>query len=75
MKYFSSREVARMLGIKPSKLSRAVWDERIKPPTKAPGGAFLWDEDDVERASWVLRKRSAEDVLNPFTNTDMKYSE
>lgn len=63
MHYRSTREVARMLGVNPSRLARAIWDGRLDPPTRAPGGAFLWTARDVERASWLLRGRGAEDVV------------
>ena len=61
--YRSTRDVARMLGVNPSRLTRAIWDGRLDPPTKAPGGAFLWTYDDIERASWRLRHCDASDVL------------
>ena len=63
MDYRSTRDVARMLGINPSRLARAIWDGRLDPPAKAPGGAFLWTPDDIGRASWLLRHRDAGDVL------------
>ncbi len=63
MAYRSTKEVARLLGVSISRLSRAVWEGRIDPPQKAPGGAYLWTRRDVEHASWVLRHRSAGDVL------------
>ena len=61
--YRSTRDVARMLGVNPSRLARAVWDGRLDPPMKAPGGAFLWTSEDIERASWLLRHRDASDIL------------
>ena len=63
MAYRSTKEVARLLGVSISRLSRAVWEGRVDPPEKAPGGAYLWTQRDVEHASWVLRHRSAGDVL------------
>ena len=63
MNYRSTRQVARMLGLNPSRLARAIWDGRLDPPAKAPGGGFLWTLEDIERASWLLRGRSADDVL------------
>lgn len=63
MGYRSTREVARMLGVSPSRLARAVWDGRLDPPTKAPAGEYLWTIKDIERASWLLRGRDADDVL------------
>lgn len=63
MGYRSTREVARMLGVNPSRLARALWDGRLGPPIKAPGGAFLWTDEDIERASWLLRGRDTGDIL------------
>jgi hypothetical protein len=59
----STRDVARLLGIGVSRLARAVWEGRVAAPLKGPGGAYLWTRRDIERASWVLRHRSADDVL------------
>jgi len=63
MAYRSTKEVARLLGVSISRLSRATWEGRVDPPEKAPGGAYLWTPRDVEHASWALRHRSASDVL------------
>ena len=63
MGYRSTREVAKLLGLNPSRLARAVWDGRLTPPARAPGGAFLWTKEDVERASWLLRHRDTGDIL------------
>lgn len=46
-----------------ARTARALWDGRLKPPTKAPGGAFLWTHEDIERASWLLRGRDASNTL------------
>ena len=59
----STRDVARLLGISVSRLARAVWEGRVNAPMKGPGGAYLWTRPDIERASWALRHRSADDVL------------
>ncbi|NQT01345.1 MAG: helix-turn-helix domain-containing protein [Planctomycetes bacterium] len=62
--YYSSLQVAKMLNVHNSRLSRAVWEGRIDPPAKSPGkGVFLWTRDDIERASWILRRRDASDIL------------
>jgi len=63
MELRSTRDVARLLGISVSRLARAVWEGRVNAPMKGPGGAYLWNRQDIERASWVLRRRSADDVL------------
>ncbi len=64
MSYYSTKEVAKLLGINTSRLARAVWDDRFLPPQKGPGGNFLWTDADIERASWSLRKRGIDDVLS-----------
>ena len=55
MNFRSTRQVAKLLDVSISRLTRAVWEDRITPPQKGPGGAYLWAEDDIRRASWVLR--------------------
>lgn len=63
MSYRSTREAAELLRVNPSRLMRAVWDRRLDPPAKGPGGAFFWTDADIERASWLLRGRAADDLL------------
>ena len=58
-----TKEVAKMLGVAVHSLARAVWEERIPAPPKGPGNAYLWGPEDIQRASWVLRRRSADDIL------------
>ena len=60
MKFFSTRQVALILGVKPASLAKAIWDGRLEPPDKGPSGNFLWQLGDIERASWVMRRRSFE---------------
>jgi hypothetical protein len=57
MTYRSTRQVAGLLGVSVSRLTRAVWEDRITPPEKAPNGAYLWAEEDLRRASWALLGR------------------
>jgi excisionase family DNA binding protein len=51
-------QVARLLGVSVSLLAKAVWCGRVDPPQKSPSGNFLWTEPDIDRASWVLHRRS-----------------
>jgi len=55
--YQSTRKVAERLGISPARLSKALWDGRVKHPQRGPSGAFLWTDDDIRRASWALLRR------------------
>ena len=50
----STRQLARLLGIKVGRLSAAVWDGRIYEPLRSPEGHFLWSIDDIRHASWVI---------------------
>jgi hypothetical protein len=60
---FSTREVAMMMGLKIPTLNKALYENRIKMPQKV-GKAYRWTFDDIESASWTLRHRSADDILN-----------
>jgi hypothetical protein len=54
MTFHSTRDVAKLLGITSSRLSRAVWTRRVDEPQRGPGGAFFWTEADIRRAAWAL---------------------
>jgi hypothetical protein len=58
MKFWSTRQVATLLGISVARVTKAVWLDRLQQPQKSPSGNFLWTEDDIERASWALLHRS-----------------
>lgn len=62
-KYLSTRAVAKLLGMSPAALTRSVWEGRVDAPQKGPGGAFYWTGADIEKASWVIRHKSADDIL------------
>lgn len=57
MEQRSTKQVAELLGIPPGRLARAVWDRRVAPPGKGPGGDYQWTLDDIRRASWALLRR------------------
>lgn len=57
-----TRQVAKLMGIPPGRLTRAVWDGRIPPPEKLPGGSYGWQEADIARACRCLLGRSWADV-------------
>ena len=65
MDYLSTRQVARLLGVSVSLLTKAVWCGRVDPPQKSPSGNFLWTPADIEHASWVL-------LHKPFENGDRR---
>lgn len=58
MSFLSTRQVAKLLGITPACLTKALWDGRVDPPQKAPSGSYLWTLRDIEKASWALRRRA-----------------
>lgn len=60
--YLGTRQVARLLGVSVSLLTKAVWDGRVDAPQKSPSGNFLWTHEDIDRASWVLHHRALDDM-------------
>jgi hypothetical protein len=62
MVFWSTREVARLLGVSVALLTKAVWSGRVDPPQKSPSGNFLWTEADIDRASWVLHHKPFENL-------------
>lgn len=63
MTFHSTRDVAKILGITPSRLSRAVWTGCVDEPQRGPGGAFFWTESDMRRAAWILLHRDLDAVV------------
>ena len=63
MRYMGTREVAGLLNIRPSALTRAVWENRIGTPEKGPGNAFWWSEKNIRQAAWVLIHRDLDTIL------------
>ena len=59
MAFRSTKEAAHVLGISPGYLSRALWEEKVTPPERGPGGVYLWTTADINRASWQLLGRAA----------------
>jgi len=61
--FYSTRQVAELLKIKPDTLSKAIWQGRVRAPQKSPGGQFLWTSEDITRAGWVLLRRDVSDLI------------
>jgi hypothetical protein len=57
-----TKQAAAILGVRPSTVAKAVWDGRIAPPTKGPGGAYIWTDADLRRAAWALLGRDLDTV-------------
>lgn len=63
MSFYSTRQVAKLLGIPVGRLTHAIWDGRVNAPVKGPGGAFFWTGDNILRAGWVMLRRDVSDLL------------
>jgi hypothetical protein len=63
MNVYSTKDVAELLNLPVHCLSQAVWRNKVEAPAKGPGGAYMWSLDDIERASWALRRKSADDIF------------
>ena len=58
--FYSTRQVAGLLNIKPDTLQKAIWQGRINPPEKGPSGQYLWTLQDIQHVCWVLLHKSYE---------------
>jgi hypothetical protein len=59
-----TKQAAAILGLRPGTLTRAVWEGRVQPPAKGPGGAYIWTEADLRRAAWALLGRDLDDTAS-----------
>ncbi|MHC4123032.1 MAG: helix-turn-helix domain-containing protein [Planctomycetota bacterium] len=55
-KFFGTKEVSKILGVKVCTLSAAIWQERFAVPNKV-GGRYLFSVEDVNKASKCLLGR------------------
>ena len=61
MNYRSTRQVEALLGV--NNLAVRIAQGRYDPPDKSPQGQYLWTSADIDRISWAVRRKSADDVL------------
>ncbi len=52
--FYSTRAVAGFLHLKPDTLQKAIWQNRVTPPLKSPGGQYLWTIAYIESAAWAM---------------------
>jgi hypothetical protein len=69
MQFFSTSKVAKILGMKSSTLSRAVWAGDTDSPDKSPSGDFLWTPKDIERAAVQLHRFNRLPVIKAIQKT------
>lgn len=67
-----TKEVAEMLGITTQALVKAMFDGRFPKPKNKVGRSFVWTPEEVEKASWVINKRSANIPPETITKADVK---
>lgn len=60
--FLTTREVAKLLDVRPGTLTRAVYEGRIHSPVKGPGQAFLWKPAEVEAACWALHRKPLDEL-------------
>ena len=56
MRFYSTRQVSKILKVRPNTINVAIWNNVFDPPEKGPGGAYLWQKRDVERAAWAMHR-------------------
>jgi len=65
-----TKEAARILGLRPGTLLKAIWEGRLREPVRGPGKAFIWNDDDLRRAAWLLRRMDLDAVLAERRTTE-----
>ena len=53
----STPEVARVLGVKPARIRRAIFDGRLRAPELRIGRNYVWRPSDIEAAAWLFGRR------------------
>jgi hypothetical protein len=56
MCFFSTKDVAKRLQMRPDRLQKAIWLGEVEQPQKSPAGDFLWTEKDIISAAWSLHQ-------------------
>ncbi len=62
VKTYSTKEVGKLLEVPANYIQQLVWKDSLDAPQKV-GRSYRWTPKDIERASWKIRGRSANDVL------------
>ena len=65
-----TKEAARILGLRPGTLLKAIWEGRLREPVRGPGKAFIWSDHDLRRAAWLLRHKDMDAVLAERRTTE-----
>ena len=58
-----TKTAAEILGVRPGTLLRAVWENRLKEPARGLGRAFIWSDEELRRAAWLLRRQDLDTIL------------
>ena len=52
---YSTKEVAKILDIKPDQLQKQIWLEKFPAPVKL-ANRYLWSLKNIEAAAWALKR-------------------
>ena len=61
--YRGTADVAKALGVPPSRLHRAINEGLLDAPAMGPGHCYAWGPRDVERAAWIICHKPLSAVL------------
>ena len=64
MKFRTTRETAKILGIMPENLLQKIQQWVIDPPSKMKSGDYLWTDDDIIRAGRAICQCDISDKIN-----------
>jgi hypothetical protein len=54
MKTVTTKQLAKLLGVRPGAVHSAIYNGRIKPPAINKSGEYHWSEKDVQAVSLIM---------------------
>ena len=66
MQTYSTKEVGKLLDVSPTYIQQLIWKDELDAPQKV-GRNYRWAAADIEKASWRLRRRNADDIFGRLT--------
>lgn len=71
----STKEVAKMFGMRPSTIHVGIYNGRFSAPRKTARGQYVWSESDIEKISKILGQANECNTVTPSDTITDSHSE